>query len=262
MLNARLKRNPTFLQRHANIAPTLMAFVYYFTGNFKMADTRKKKAIAAIVISLLLRREERVPRLKKRKTREWIKKRVEKGLYANLILELSSDDPLGFREMMRMSREQCHEILEKIEPYISKQATVMGGHPISAGERLALTLRFLATGESFRSLHFQFRISRRAVSYIVYEVCKAIHDVLGAVYLKVPSTTQEWSRIACQFEERWNFPNCLGAVDGKHIVMQPPAGAGSHFYNYKHTHSVVLMAVAGPAYEILYADVGGISAPY
>ena len=105
-----------------------------------MADTRKKKAIAAIVISLLLRREERVPRLKKRKTREWIKKRVEKGLYANLILELSSDDPLGFREMMRMSREQCHEILEKIEPYISKQSTVMGGHPISAGERLALTL--------------------------------------------------------------------------------------------------------------------------
>lgn len=150
---------------------------------------------------------------------------------------LSAEDRLGFyREMMRMSRDQFHEILGKIQPLISKQSTAMGGDPISAGERLALTLRFLDTGESFHSLHFQFRISCRGVSYIVYEVCEAIQDVFGAVHLKVPSTAEEWMKIARQFEERWNFPNCLGDIDGKHIVMQPPASAGSHFYNYKHTH--------------------------
>jgi hypothetical protein len=38
--------------------------------------------------------------------------------------------------------------------------------------------------------------------------------------------------------------------------MQPPANAGSFFYNYKHTHSIVLMAVAGPDYGCIYADVG------
>lgn len=48
----------------------------------------------------------------------------------------------------------------------------------------------------------------------------------------------------------------MGAIDGKHIVMVPPAHAGSHYYNYKNSHSVVLMAVAGPDYECLYADVG------
>jgi len=43
-------------------------------------------------------------------------------------------------------------------------------------------------------------------------------------------------------------PNCIEAIDGKHNVMQPPSNAGSYFYNYKHTHSVVIheMAVAGP----------------
>ena len=35
-----------------------------------------------------------------------MKKRVKKGLYANLTLELSAEDPLGFREIMRMSRDQ------------------------------------------------------------------------------------------------------------------------------------------------------------
>ena len=61
-----------------------------------MADRCKKKAFAAIVVLHLLQKEEKAPRLKKRKTREWMKKRVEKALYANLILELSAEDPLGF----------------------------------------------------------------------------------------------------------------------------------------------------------------------
>ena len=76
------------------------------------------------------------------------------------------------------------------------------------------------------------------------------------MYLKVPSRQKERLEIALKFEEKWNFPNCVGAIDGKHIVMQPPANAGSYYYNYKNTHSIVLMAVAGPDYECLYADVG------
>ena len=85
-------------------------------------------------------------------------------------------------------------------------------------ERRALTLRFLATGESFRSLHFKFRISRPAISYIVTEVCDAVPKKLGPSYLKVPSSEQERLQIAKQFEEKWKFPNCLGAIDGNILL--------------------------------------------
>ena len=44
--------------------------------------------------------------------------------------------------------------------------------------------------------------------------------------------------------------------DGKQVRIQKPNNAGSFYYNYKHTHSIILMAVAGPEYECLYADVG------
>lgn len=106
-------------------------------------------------------------------------------------------------------------------------------------------------------MSFQFRISKSAISYIVNEVCHAaIEESLASSYLKFPSTHEEWVNIASQFQQRWNFPNCIGAIDGKHIVIQPPANAGSYYYNYKHTNSIVLMAVAGPDYECIYADVG------
>lgn len=166
------------------------------------------------------------------------------------------EDTPAYREMMRMSYEDFMVLLEIIEPHITPRQVQGGQKVITAPERLTLTIRFLATGETYRSLSFQFRISVAAISYIVNEVCEAIVKYLGPVYLNVPSTNEEWLSIALRFEEKWNYPNRVGAIDGKHIVMQPPANAGSYYYNYKHTHSIVLMAVAGPDYECIYADIG------
>ena len=55
---------------------------------------------------------------------------------------------------------------------------------ISPAKRLILILRFLATGEIFRSLSFQFRILKLAISYIVQEVFRAIIANLACTYLK------------------------------------------------------------------------------
>ena len=158
--------------------------------------------------------------------------------------------------MYRLVKETFCEILLVIEPEIFKQQIIGGHKTIKPAVRLTLAIRFLATGETFTPLHFQFRMGKATISYIIREVCEAIYKVLGPKYMSVPSTVERWSEISSAFESRWQYPNCLGAIDGKHINIRPPTGSGSYYYNYKHTHSVVLMAVAGPNYECLYADVG------
>ena len=71
------------------------------------------------------------------------------------------------------------------------------------------------------------------------------------------SKVEDWRAIAAQFQERWNFPHCLGAIDGKHVVIQSPCNSGSLFFNYKSTYSLVLLAVVDADYLFRVVDVGG-----
>ena len=59
----------------------------------------------------------------------------------------------------------------------------------------------------------------------------------------------EWKEIERDFNEKWNFPGCYGATDGKRTAIRAPANCGSTFYNYKKGNSIVLMAVVGTNYQ-------------
>lgn len=91
-------------------------------------------------------------------------------------------------------------------------------------------------------------------SYVLYYVF--ILRSFYLILLQTPTTASQWEVVAQDYHQRWNFPQCLGALDGKHIVMQAPQHSGSFYYNYKGTHSVVLLALVDAQYKFLYVNVG------
>ena len=154
-----------------------------------------------------------------------------------------------------MSPERFDHLLSLVRPRITKEDTNYR-KSISSAERLALTIRFLATGESQISLSFSFRIGKSTVSEIIAETCDTVHRVLFPLYVKPPSSNKEWKAISQGFEELWNLLHVIGAIDGKHVRIECPKNLGTLYHNYKSFFSLVLLAICDARYCFTFIDVG------
>ncbi|XP_043212254.1 putative nuclease HARBI1 [Amphibalanus amphitrite] len=206
-----------------------------------------------------LRRVLLIRRLRERQQRrQWVRpvllRREQCGEFHTLVQELRQHDPEGHRRYFRMSVIEFDEILVKIEPAITKQTTHLRD-PIPAAERLAVTLRFFAAGGTMKSVAESYRLGFATIRLIIIETCRAIWEVIGPDVL-APPTPEQWRQHALDFEQHWQFPNCIGAVDGKHVQMEKPINSGSINFNYKGFCSIILMAVVDAKCRFTYVSVG------
>lgn len=63
-----------------------------------------------------------------------------------------------------------------------------------------------------------------------------------------------WFSIADQCHRKTDFPNCIDAIDEKHIRCINARKSGSNYFNYKHFFSVVLMAVVDASMNFIGID--------
>lgn len=92
-----------------------------------------------------------------------------------------------------------------------------------------------------------------------YEIKYNLATILLALIkfvFQVPTTSQEWLDKSKVFNDVWNFPHCIGAMDGKHVLIQAPFNSGTEFYNYKSTFSIVLFALVDADYNFIFVDAG------
>ncbi|XP_049880387.1 uncharacterized protein LOC126376874 [Pectinophora gossypiella] len=200
--------------------------------------------------------------------RRWIKKRQKLRRYwihpFLLIMNNGSHfiqkynalkiDHIKFFDFFRMSISSFEELLDRITPHIAGKYG-RGRPPLEPLEMLGLTVRFLASGNTFKDMHLNNYRGKSTIAKTVKIVCGAIWKHL--LIENIPKiTTERLTEIAENFDNSANFPNCIGALDGKYIRIWSPKHGGSLFYNYKNYHSVLLLALVDAKYRFIYVDIG------
>ena len=216
------------------------------------SDKRGKKFVLLLLMfssSTQLLSEE-MPR--QHRIKEWSAGRDSRSAYYNILQELRLQGAENYRKYLRMNVDTFEYLLQKIRPSITLKTTVMR-KPVSPEEQLAITLRYFATGESYASLMYQYRVSDTCISRIIPRVCKSIIATLMDECLVCPKAPEEWKSIADEYNKKWDFPNC---IDGKHISLCRPKNSVSQYYKYKNFYSIILMAIVDANYKFIFVDVG------
>ena len=123
------------------------------------------------VTLLILRRRKSV---KKRKhlfwVRELFKNRVKQGAFSTLVQEMMLFDREFFYRYLRMSPDRLEHLLSLIGSSLTKKYCP-SRESICPSQRLIITIRYLATGESQQTQSFYFRVGRATVCNIIEETC-------------------------------------------------------------------------------------------
>ncbi|XP_075984918.1 uncharacterized protein LOC142982342 [Anticarsia gemmatalis] len=172
-------------------------------------DVEAAAAITLFAVSLyhyIDVKNKKVIKRKRSKKRWWmteIHRNRSRLTMEKQLSELHSEPSGEFKKLTRMSTIDFEYLLQKVSPIISKKDTQFRP-AIPARIRLAMTLRLLASGDSYESLHFLFKISPQLISEIVIEVCKALVHILKNE-IKIPDSVAEWLEIENGFKnkEQW-----------------------------------------------------------
>lgn len=113
----------------------------------------------------------------RRKRRWWVRNYLlQRERRINILSDLRISDG-SFVNFTRMSSSDFETLLQMIGPTIAKQDTILR-NAVGPHIRLAITLRYLSTGDSYASLSYTFRVSRQLIGRIVPQVCKELINKL------------------------------------------------------------------------------------
>ena len=154
---------------------------------------------------------------------------------------------------MPISQSHCRTVPGR-PAHIHRQTTFYQ-KPLMSGLRLAMTLRHLATEESFISPQYTLRVGQSTINRIVSQVSDVNIRHCRDEYVGCPTCPEEWKEIEQEFRDRWNVPHATGALDGKNISMRCYRHGGSAYFNYKGFHFLVLLTMDDSEYKFIWYDI-------
>ena len=160
------------------------------------------------------------------------------------------DNPMAYRNI-QMPPELCQELGQRITVEFQRDRTLMRD-PVSPGVKFVVTLRHLATGDSYTTLQYAFMVASATIEKFVPKVCDAITRAYRDQVTQCPTLPEDWLLVKSVFRRRRNFPHALGALDGRHI---PDVNKGEAASSSTAT-PIALLSLVDVDYKFLWVDMG------
>ncbi len=124
------------------------------------------------------------------------------GPFENLIVELRIEDPASFQNFVRCEPAMFQEMVDRLTPLICKLD--MNYHKVlDPGLIVAITLRYVATGDSSKSVQYGFRVAYNSICVVIAEVTSVIVDAYHEEVIVTPTIPDDWMVIANTNSRRW-----------------------------------------------------------
>ncbi|XP_065367445.1 uncharacterized protein LOC135960148 [Calliphora vicina] len=124
---------------------------------------------------------------------------------------------------------------------------------VLAEERLVITLNYLAYGTPLQSIAFKHKLGKSTIREVVLSTCSVLWSLLSPIYLSEPTTSQ-YADIADDFKNKYEIPNCVGLIDGKHVSIRYRVMDKTTTYN-KSNLSMILLGVCDAKYKFTAVSV-------
>ncbi len=101
------------------------------------------------------------------------------------------------------------EIVDRLTPLICKLDTNYC-KALDARLKVAIALRYMATGDSSKSLQYGFHVAFNTICLLIAEVTSAIVDAYHEEVIVTPTIPDDWMVTANNNIHKWQYHHCLG----------------------------------------------------
>jgi hypothetical protein len=175
--------------------------------------------------------------------------------------EADEIDEQRWHKLLRVSRGTFYYLVEQLTPALKTNVpfsfSQIPNRVLTVKRQVAMSLNRLATGHSAFAISELFGVSEATVSLTTRKFCRAVWRTLRPQHLSWPSTHEEMQAVIQGFKQKRGLPNCCGAIDCSHFVLELPNNAGATcWFDRDHNYSMKMQAVVDANGRFLNINVG------
>ena len=147
-----------------------------------------------------------------------------------------------FKQYFRMEKPTFEKLLNRLAPHITKQEGK--NRTVQADTALMACLMELAGGSAQWLIARAAGISQSTLSRRIDDFLEAVEIEMTSEFLGWYRSREEREAASLDFFQKSKFRNCLGIIDGTHVVISAPMVDEPAYVNCKgYVHSELLMII-------------------